>query len=78
MDPADAVDHAALDPMDIILLCPLEALLEVPVAAVECIRMETDLDHSLTPFEEVAPMKRARPNFERALLTNGLERQLTG
>ena len=45
MDPAYAIDHAALDPMDIVLLRPLQALLKTPITAVEGICMKTDLDH---------------------------------
>jgi hypothetical protein len=45
MDPAHAIDHPALDPMDIVLLCPLQTLLKTPIAAVKGIRMKSDLNH---------------------------------
>jgi hypothetical protein len=53
VDPAYAVDHAALDPVDVIPLRPLQALLKVPIAAVESVSVEPNFDHgSRTPFKD--------------------------
>jgi hypothetical protein len=51
MDPTHSIDHAALDPMHIIFLRPLKALLKIPVAAIKSICMETNFNHGYrTPF----------------------------
>jgi hypothetical protein len=45
VDPAHPIDHAALDPVHIVFLGPLQALLEIPVAAIKSVCMETNFDH---------------------------------
>jgi hypothetical protein len=50
VNPTDAVDGAALDELQALAVSPFEALVEAPVAGVECIRMKADFDqNSLVP-----------------------------
>ncbi len=48
VNPTDAVDGAALDESEAVAVTPFEALVEVPVTGVECIRMKADFDHTGT------------------------------
>jgi hypothetical protein len=47
MEPAHAINGAALDVMHIIFLRPLQALFEAPIGAVESVRVETNFDHCI-------------------------------
>jgi hypothetical protein len=45
LDVRSAVDNAALDKLQIMLIRPLETLLEAPITAVECVRVKADPCH---------------------------------
>jgi hypothetical protein len=70
MDPAYTIDHATFDPVDIILLRPLKALLEAPITAVKRVGVKTNFDHRYrTPFMEIKfemspPEDRAGSNLD--------------
>jgi hypothetical protein len=49
MQHVDAVDGRALDMVQIVILRPLEALLVVPVAVIECVRVETNACRGSSP-----------------------------
>ncbi len=65
MDPAHAVDGAAFDACHAVALRPGEAILEAPVAGVEGIGMEADLDHGEPILSEPDP-RRNRPAAAQA------------